>query len=102
MSDERAESPLHDVPLYPWQRPSQRVDSPAVQDVVTGNISGLKTSEIKALERLYRRRVAPAEVVSVELATQLSEIAADLHRQVGVLIDRRGAIQHVVVGDASK
>ena len=69
---------------------------------MTGNISGLKTSEIKALERLYRRRVAPAEIVSVELAAQLAEIAADLHRQVGVLIDRRGAIQHVVVGDASK
>jgi GTP-binding protein HflX len=69
---------------------------------VTGNISGLKTSEIKALERLYRRRVAPSEVVSAELAAQLAEIAADLHRQVGVLIDRRGAIQDVMVGDASK
>jgi GTP-binding protein HflX len=69
---------------------------------VTGNISGLKTSEIKALERLYRRRVAPTEVVSAELASQLGALAAELHRQVGVLIDRRGAIQHVVVGDASK
>jgi GTP-binding protein HflX len=69
---------------------------------VTGNISGLKTSEIKALERLYRRRVAPTEVVSAELASQLGSLAAELHRQVGVLIDRRGAIQHVVVGDASK
>jgi GTPase len=73
-----------------------------VQDVVTGNITGLKSSEIKALERLYRRRVAPSEVVSAELAAQLGELAAGMHRQVGVLIDRRGAIQHVVVGDASK
>ncbi len=69
---------------------------------MTGNISGLKTSEIKALERLFRRRVAPAEVVSAELAAQLAELAAELHRQVGVLIDRRGAIQDVIVGDASK
>ncbi|MGE5183723.1 MAG: GTPase HflX [Acidobacteriota bacterium] len=73
-----------------------------MQDVVTGNISGLKASEIKALERLYRRRVAPTEVVSSELAVQIGTLAAELHRQVGVLIDRRGAIQHVVVGDASK
>jgi GTP-binding protein HflX len=73
-----------------------------VQDEVTGNLQGLKASEIKALERLYRRRVAPTEVVSSELATQLAEQAAELHRQVGVLIDRRGAIQHVMVGDASK
>jgi GTP-binding protein HflX len=73
-----------------------------VQEEVTGNTQGLKASEIKALERLYRRRVAPSEVVSPELAAQLAQQAAELHRQVGVLIDRRGAIQHVMVGDASK
>jgi GTP-binding protein HflX len=73
-----------------------------VNEEVTGNTSGLNTTEIKALERLYRRRVAPTDVVSPELATQLAAQAAELHRQVGVLIDRRGAIQHVMVGDASK
>jgi GTPase len=73
-----------------------------VQDEVTGNLQGLKASEIKALERLYRRRVAPTDVVSSELATQLAALSAELHRQVGVLLDRRGAIQHVMVGDASK
>jgi GTP-binding protein HflX len=71
-------------------------------DEVTGNLAGLKASEIKALERLYRRRVAPGEVVSAELAAQLAQQAAELHRQVGVMIDRRGAIVHVVVGDASR
>ena len=69
---------------------------------VTGNTQGLATSELKALERLYRRRVAPTEVVSSELAQQMAQQAAELHRQVGVLIDRRGAILHVMVGDASK
>ena len=73
-----------------------------MQDEVTGNLTGLKASEIKALERLYRRRVAPTEIVSGELATQLAAQSALLHRQVGVLIDRRGAIQHAFVGDASK
>jgi GTP-binding protein HflX len=73
-----------------------------MQDEVTGNLAGLKASEIKALERFYRRRVAPGEVVSGELAVQLAAQSAQLHRQVGVLIDRRGAIQHTFVGDASK
>jgi GTP-binding protein HflX len=73
-----------------------------MQDEVTGNLTGLKASEIKALERLYRRRVAPSEIVSVELAQQLAEQSAEMHRQVGVMIDRRGAIEHVIVGDASK
>jgi len=73
-----------------------------MQQDVTGNLAGLKASEIKALERLYRRRVAPTEVVSPELATQLAVQSAEIHRQVGVLIDRRGAVEHVFVGDASK
>ena len=78
-----------------------RLTKPMHQEV-TGNLAGLKASEIKALERLYRRRVAPSEVVSSELATQLAAQSAELHRQIGVLIDRRGAIEHVFVGDASK
>jgi GTP-binding protein HflX len=69
---------------------------------VTGNLEGLKASEIKALERVYRRRVAPNEVISPELAAFMAERSAEIHRQVGVLIDRRGAITHVFVGDASK
>ena len=73
-----------------------------MQEEVTGNLTGLKASEIKALERLYRRRVTPTEIVSAELASQLAAQSAQLHRQVGVLIDRRGAIQHAFVGDASK
>src|ERR1041385_1982058 len=73
-----------------------------MQEEVTGNITGLRASELKSLERLYRRRVAPTEIVSTELAAQLASESAQLHRQVGVLIDRRGAIAHVIVGDASK
>ncbi|HEY4182155.1 MAG TPA: GTPase HflX [Kofleriaceae bacterium] len=73
-----------------------------MQEEVTGNTQGLKASEIKALERLYRRRVNPSEIVSAELATQLALQSAEIHRQVGVLIDRRGAVEHVFVGDASK
>jgi GTP-binding protein HflX len=73
-----------------------------LQEEVTGNLAGLGASELKALERLYRRRVAPSEIVSAELATQMATQSAEIHRQVGVLIDRRGAIEHVFVGDASK
>lgn len=69
---------------------------------VTGNLTGLAPSELRALERIYRRRVAPSEVVSPELASFLAEQSAALHRQIGVLIDRRGAVNHVMVGDASK
>jgi GTP-binding protein HflX len=69
---------------------------------VTGNLSGLKPSELKALERIYRRRVPPHELVSAELATFICGLSRDMARQVGVLVTRRGDIEHVVVGDASR
>jgi GTP-binding protein HflX len=69
---------------------------------VTGNTSGLGPGDVQMLERIYRRRVAPADVVGPELAAFLCECSNQVARQVGVLVDRRGQIEHVVVGDASK
>jgi GTPase len=69
---------------------------------ITGNCAGLKPSELAALERVYRRRVSPQEVVSAELAAFLCEVSRGIARQVGVLISRQGNIEHVFVGDASR
>ncbi len=69
---------------------------------ITGNRAGLKPSELSALERVYRRRVSPHEVVSAELAGFLCEVSRGIARQVGVLISRQGDIEHVFVGDASR
>lgn len=55
---------------------------------------------MRQLERLFRRRVPADQMLTHELARQLTEISHDIRRQVGVLIDRRGAVQHVMVGDA--
>jgi GTP-binding protein HflX len=52
------------------------------------------------LERLYRRRVPPWELVTPELARQLAEISREVRRQVGILVDRAGMVTHVIVGDA--
>jgi len=52
------------------------------------------------LERLYRRKVPPQDLLSPELARQLAQISHDLNRQVGVLLDRTGAVAQVIVGDA--
>src|SRR5688572_32977820 len=69
---------------------------------VTGNTSGLAPAQEKMLARIYRRRVAPADVVGAELAAFLCECSTEISRQVGILVDRRGQIEHVVVGDAHK
>ncbi|HSY41325.1 MAG TPA: GTPase HflX [Polyangia bacterium] len=63
---------------------------------------GLKPSQKHALERVYRRRLQPSEVASAELATFLGAVSREIERQVGILVDRRGEIEHVFVGDASR
>jgi GTP-binding protein HflX len=73
----------------------------AVQPIF-GHTTGLAPSRLKMLERVYRRRVPPSEVVTHELGNYLCEVSREIERQVGVLIDRRGQIEHVVVGDAHK
>src|SRR5437763_6586759 len=55
-----------------------------------------------ALERVYRRRLRPSEIVSGELGAYLSEVSREIERQVGILASRRGDVEHVFVGDASR
>ncbi|MGI8669212.1 MAG: GTPase HflX, partial [Aridibacter sp.] len=69
---------------------------------VHGLTQGLKHNQLKRIERLSSRRVAPQQIVSQELARQLSEISFDTGRQIGVLINRRGKVEYVMVGDAKQ
>ena len=68
---------------------------------IDGNILGIKQSQRSALERTFRRRVLPQQVVSPELAKHLCAISRELGRQVGVLLSRDGIIRHVILGDAT-
>ena len=68
---------------------------------VHGNIDGLKPSEIRQLNNLYRRRLSPRQIVSPELARNLCELSHATGRQVGVLVDRAGSMTHVIVGDSN-
>ncbi|MDD2558111.1 MAG: GTPase HflX [Desulfuromonadaceae bacterium] len=63
-----------------------------------GNTSGLKAAQLKALERIQRRQISPNEVISAELASFMCGLARELNRQIGVLVDRSGSIQHVIIG----
>ena len=64
-----------------------------------GNTSGLKANQIRRLEKLYRRRIPPEFVITFELARDISRISHEIRRQVGLLINRRGKIACVIVGD---
>jgi GTP-binding protein HflX len=71
-------------------------------DKIFGNTFGLKPSEIKQLERIYRRRVPADQAITYELSRYLSELSHAIGRQVGVLIDRTAGIEQVLLGDAQR
>ena len=71
-------------------------------NTISGNVVGLKPSQLHALERVYRRRLRPSEIVSGELGGYLTELSREIERQVGILANRRGDVEHVFVGDASR
>jgi len=67
-----------------------------------GFTKGLKHNQLKKIEKLAARRVAPSQIVSQDLARQMSEISLDTGRQIGVLINRKGKVDYVMVGDAKQ
>lgn len=65
-----------------------------------GNTQGLKPNQLRRIEKLYQRRIQPDQIVTPEFARQLSELSHETRRQIGALIDRKGYVEYVVVGDA--
>jgi GTP-binding protein HflX len=89
----------------PRGKPASPLDTPqelATIRHVTGNTTGLKQSHRRLLERTFLRRVDPDALISVELGRHLCAASAAVGRQVGVLIDRQGHVEHVFVGDAQR
>lgn len=68
---------------------------------VYGNTTGLSPSALRALERIYRRKVPNDRIVTPELVRSLVEASSETKRQVGVLVHRSGAVDYVIVGHAT-
>ena len=66
-----------------------------------GNTTGLSASAIRALERIYRRRVPSDKIATPELVRSLADASRETKRQVGALVHRSGEVDYVIVGDAS-
>lgn len=67
-----------------------------------GKTLGLKANQLQRLEKMYQRRIPPKEIVTQDFARQLTELSHEIGRQVGVLVNRKGHVETVVVGDASQ
>jgi GTPase len=60
----------------------------------------LKPDAERRLGHLFRRRLPPRNWITPALVEELCRLAADLHRMIGVVLDRRGRVREVAVGDA--
>lgn len=69
---------------------------------IAGNTTGLKPNQVRRIGALYRRRLAPGALCTPELANELGSLSAEIRRQIGLLVDRRGRIATVIVGDAQR
>lgn len=67
-------------------------------NVVAGNTKGLAQSEIRAVAKLFQRSVSPDEIVSLDLGREMVTLAEALRRRIGVLINRQGRIEEVILG----
>lgn len=67
--------------------------------MISGNIAGLKASHLRALERLGYRRMPRNMVITPEVARTLTELSYSIGRQIGLLVDRSGQIERVIVGN---
>lgn len=66
---------------------------------VHGNIRNLKPSQRVALEKLADRRLRQDVIVTAQLAERLAALSKETNRVIGVLIDRRGRVEDVIIGD---
>ena len=89
------------APARPAELPA---GGPGSQEASTnrlyGNTQGLKPNQIKRIQHVYRRKIPPHQVLTQELARYLAELSFETGRQIGVLANRKGQIEYVVVGDA--
>lgn len=51
------------------------------------------------MQRLYRRRLPPQDIITPDLSRTLARLSFETNRQLGLLINRRGEIERVIVGD---
>lgn len=63
------------------------------------NVKGLKKSEVKQLNRILSKRVPKDKILTLDLADSVAEISHTTGHPVSVVVNRRGQIVNVTVGN---
>ncbi|AFY37924.1 GTP-binding protein HflX [[Leptolyngbya] sp. PCC 7376] len=65
---------------------------------IYGSLKGLKSSQLKQLQRLYQQSVPSDRLTTPELAQRIAALSTDLNQSVCVYLNRRGKVIRVGVG----
>ncbi len=69
---------------------------------INGNTQSIKDRLLNELEGLYDIKYGPRDLVPVELAQTISRISFEINREISVLINRRGNVVDISIGDSGK
>ncbi len=69
---------------------------------IHGKVQGLRASQLRRLERLQQRSGSSKALCEPALARTLTECCVDLSRMVGLLLDRRGGVTDVILGEPTR
>ncbi|MEM9766975.1 MAG: GTPase HflX [Cyanobacteria bacterium P01_D01_bin.71] len=67
-------------------------------ETIHGNLRGLKSNQLKQLQRLYHQRLPSDRFTTSEFAQRLAAISTDLNQPLCVYLNRRGQVIRVGVG----
>lgn len=67
---------------------------------LSGNLSGLGSGQIKKIQKLYDSKISSELLISQPALERLVSLSHEIRRQIGLLINRDGRIEVVMVGDA--
>jgi GTP-binding protein HflX len=66
---------------------------------ILGNTQGLDHLIRRRLLNLYKKRVDSSSIISIDLARNIIQVSREISRQVGLLINRRGGVESVIIGE---
>jgi GTP-binding protein HflX len=66
------------------------------------NAKGLKKSEIKQLNRLLQQRIPKDKIITIDFADTVAELSHSTGRPISVVVNRRGQVVNITVGQPSE
>ncbi|MDB9540861.1 GTPase HflX [Anabaenopsis tanganyikae CS-531] len=67
-------------------------------ETIFGNLQGLKSSQMKQLQRLYHQRIPGDRITTPEFSQRLAAISTEINQPVCAYLNRRGQVMRVGVG----